>query len=138
MRLAAHCALSLFGHRFFWQPRYQLVGILEAFPHFRQGDPGLGYGYKGVTFSACEPFCPAVTSIVTRCPSFKDLWPLLLIELWWTNSSLPPSCSMKPKPFSSLNYLTSTSTDINIFSLKNYYFSVAGRLTDPVLTNYNL
>jgi hypothetical protein len=35
----------------------------------------LGRTYSATTFSACGPFWPSVTSIVTFCPSFRDLNP---------------------------------------------------------------
>jgi hypothetical protein len=46
-------------------------------------------------------------SNVTRSPSCSSLKPPPLIaEKWAKTSGPPPSCSMKPKPFSALNHLT--------------------------------
>ena len=79
-------------------------------------------GYSAMTFSACGPFWPSVTSIVTFCPSFKDLNPSIEIALWWTNTSLPSSRSINPNPLSSLNHLTVPETrwsDMSTSTIEN-------------------
>ncbi len=59
------------------------------------------------TFSACGPFWPWVTSNSTRCASSSERYPdPLIAEKWQKTSAPPPSCSMKPKPFSALNHYT--------------------------------
>src|SRR6267378_8281498 len=59
------------------------------------------------TFLASGPFAPSASSNSTFAPSARDLWPSPLMELKWTNTSLPPASGvMKPYPFASLNHLT--------------------------------
>jgi len=57
-------------------------------------------------FSACGPFWPLVTVNDTRWPSTKVLKPEPVMALKCANTSGPDSCSIKPKPFASLNHLT--------------------------------
>jgi len=62
--------------------------------------------YSLRTFSAAGPLGPLTTSKLTRSPSESDLKPSPWIAEWCTNTSSPPSCSIKPNPFESLNHLT--------------------------------
>src|SRR5207344_2056162 len=68
--------------------------------------PGPGAVHSGFTFSACGPFWPWVTSKLTRWPSDNVRRPVPLMARKWTNTSGPPSRSMKPNPFASSNHLT--------------------------------
>src|SRR5690606_41525610 len=68
--------------------------------------------------SALFPYTTLFRS--TFWPSCSVLLPVPLMALKWTNTSFPPSCSMKPKPFSSLNHLTVPSTCCDI--LLSCYF----------------
>src|SRR6266542_6224466 len=63
-------------------------------------------GYTRITFAACRPLSPAFTSNWTVWPSASVLKPSIWIAEKCTNTSSPPSCSMKPYPFASLNHFT--------------------------------
>jgi len=53
---------------------------------------GCEHGVCGFrTFAACRPFGPCVTSNSTRSPSFRVRNPSMLMAVWWTNTSSPPS-----------------------------------------------
>src|SRR5262249_41890471 len=54
------------------------------------------------TFCAWSPFGPFTMSNSTRSPSASDRKPSIWMAVWWTNTSSPPSCEMKPKPLLSL------------------------------------
>src|SRR5262249_17725348 len=56
--------------------------------------------------AACSPLSPVLTSNSTAWPSASVLKPSICIAEKWTNTSSPPSCSMKPYPFASLNHFT--------------------------------
>src|SRR5690242_1153315 len=60
----------------------------------------------GVTWSACRPFGPLVTTKLTFWPSCSDLNPVPWIARKCTNRTSPPCWLMKPKPLASLNHLT--------------------------------
>src|SRR4029079_387367 len=59
-----------------------------------------------LTFAACRPFGPRVTSNSTRSPSASVLKPSPWIAEKCTNTSSPLSCERNPKPFDSLNHFT--------------------------------
>src|SRR6202008_4522735 len=61
---------------------------------------------RRTTFSAAGPLGPSTMSNSTFSPSVSVLKPSWVIAEKWTNRSLPPSCSMKPKPLASLNHFT--------------------------------
>src|SRR5918995_3774091 len=60
-----------------------------------------------LTFVACGPLADSPSSYSTFAPSTRVRKPSPAIPEKCTNASLPPSSGvMKPKPFSSLNHLT--------------------------------
>src|ERR671916_1319992 len=60
-----------------------------------------------LTFVACGPLPDSPSSYSTLAPSASVRKPSPEIPEKWTNASLPPSSGvMNPKPFSSLNHLT--------------------------------
>src|SRR5688500_13633995 len=62
---------------------------------------------RRLTFVAWAPLGPCSTSYSTSSLSLRDLKPSAEIAEKWTKTSGPPfSCSMKPKPFASLNHFT--------------------------------
>src|SRR3954464_3182708 len=64
-----------------------------------------------LTFVACGPFVPSPSSNSTFAPSASVRKPSPAIPEKWTNASLLPSSGgMNPKPFSSLNHLTTPVT----------------------------
>ena len=69
--------------------------------------------YRFITFAAWSPFGPSTMSNSTSSPSVKDLKPSAWIAEKCTNTSSPPSCSMKPKPLASLNHFTRPSATAN-------------------------
>src|SRR3712207_486550 len=59
------------------------------------------------TLVACGPLAVSPSSYSTREPSARVRKPSPAMPEKWTNASFPPSSGvMKPKPFSSLNHLT--------------------------------
>lgn len=71
------------GHRVRWFP-------VRAALHLRLPE-GAGGGQALVTFSAWGPLGPSVTSYSTAWPSSRFRKPEALIDVWWTNTSAPPS-----------------------------------------------
>ncbi len=65
------------------------------------------------TFDDWGPFWPSVTSKLTLSPSARDLKPSPWTSEKCTNTSGPLSCSIKPKPFASLNHFTVPSAIFN-------------------------
>src|ERR671915_1094809 len=60
-----------------------------------------------LTFVACGPLPDSPSSYSTLAPSASVRKPSPEIPEKWTNASFPPSSGvMNPKPFSSLNHLT--------------------------------
>jgi len=58
---------------------------------------------------------PFSSTKLTRSPSLRDLNPLPSIAEKCTNTSLPPSLSMNPKPLLSLNHFTLPSAIVDPF-----------------------
>ena len=73
----------------------------------REGGRASLYYSTRVTFVACIPLGPSTMSNWTCWPSLRVRNPSILMEEWWTKMSPPPpSRSMKPYPFLSLNHFT--------------------------------
>src|SRR6202011_3240091 len=62
--------------------------------------------YRLVTFAACRPLGPEVTSNSTAWPSFSDLYPSAWMAEKWTKTSSPDWRWMNPKPLLALNHFT--------------------------------
>src|SRR6266513_3803073 len=74
---------------------------------FSGGATRMAWGrYTRTTFMACSPLSPVFTSNSTTCPSASVLKPSIWMAEKCTNTSSPPSCSMKPYPLASLNHFT--------------------------------
>src|SRR6266480_6966580 len=74
---------------------------------FSGGATRMAWGrYTRTTFVAWSPLSPCFTSNSTTCPSASVLKPSIWIDEKCTNTSSPPSCSMKPYPLASLNHFT--------------------------------
>ena len=62
----------------------------------RTFDTSPALNIAAVTFAAWAPLGPWTTSNSTRWPSVRVLKPSIVIAEKWTNTSSPPSRSMKP------------------------------------------
>src|ERR1044071_3030099 len=78
----------------------------EDNPRKQRAPPECVRRYTRITLAACSPLSPVLTSNSTAWPSASVLNPSICIAEKWTNTSSPPSCSMNPYPFASLNHFT--------------------------------
>src|SRR6266850_6928369 len=78
------------------------------------------------TFCACSPFGPFTISNSTLSPSASERNPSAWMAVWWTNTSSPPSCEMKPNPLLSLNHFTVPCAMKAFFSLRTVTRPVHG------------
>src|SRR3954469_19516641 len=77
-----------------------------------------------LTFVAWGPLPDSPSSYSTRAPSARVLKPSPEMPEKWTKASFPPSSGvMKPKPFSSLNHLT---TPVAIHTPPHYLIDARG------------
>src|SRR6202163_196652 len=84
--------------------------------------------YRLVTFAACRPLGPEVTSNSTAWPSFSDLYPSAWMAEKWTKMSSPDWRWMNPNPLLALNHLT-VPCSFTVFPF--HYFELFGASRSP-------
>src|SRR5579872_2924206 len=84
--------------------------------------------YRLVTFAACRPLGPEVTSNSTAWPSFSDLYPSAWMAEKWTKMSSPDWRWMNPNPLLALNHLT-VPCSFTVFPF--HYFELFGASRPP-------
>src|SRR6202011_2169761 len=84
--------------------------------------------YRLVTFAACRPLGPEVTSNSTAWPSFSDLYPSAWMAEKWTKMSSPDWRWMNPNPLLALNHFT-VPCSFTVFPF--HYFELFGASRPP-------